>query len=125
MNQKVLMCGLLVLIGLGITMALNPLMAEISYVVDERESRKPSRRRIGYGGGAYAQAYALFSMAWAIGNIAGPLMCGLIKDQAGWSTMCWTLGLLSGTTAIPCFIWSGGGCKTWRTKSSCSPEEEV
>lgn len=130
MNQKALMCGLLVLIGLGITMALNPLMAEISYVVDDRESRKPLQRsgRIGYGGGAYAQAYALFSMAWAIGNIAGPLMCGLIKDKAGWSTMCWTLGLLSGTTAIPCFIWSGGGCKTWRAKSGksrSSPQEEV
>lgn len=116
MNHKILLCILLILIGLGITLALNPLMAEISYVVDDHESRKPSdpNTKSGHGGGAYAQAYALFNMAWAIGNIAGPLMCGSIKDRAGWAVMCWTLALLSGTTAVPCFIWSGGGFKGWR-----------
>lgn len=129
MNQKVLLCILLILIGLGITLALNPLMAEISYVVDDRERQKQlqyATMKTGHGGGAYAQAYALFSMAWAIGNIAGPLMCGLIKDRAGWSTMCWTLALLSGTTAVPCFVWSGGGWKRWWwrvMKAGCSGSE--
>lgn len=102
------MCVLLFLIGTGITVALNPLMAEISYVVEYLEKRDGLRYGSG-GGGAYAQAYALFAMAWSAGNIAGPLMCGLIKDKAGWGVVCWSLGPLSGTTAIPCFIWSGEG----------------
>lgn len=113
-GQKVLMCALLVLIGLGITITLNPLMAEISYIADSQGTSarlKPENKR-GYGG-AYAQAYAVFAMAWSIGNIAGPLMCGLIKDKAGWDTMCWTLGLLSGISAVPCFIWSGEGLSGW------------
>ena len=108
-QQKVLMCFLLVLIGVGITATLNPLMAEISYVVEELEKREPERYRTGYGGGAYGQGYGLFAFAWSIGNVVGPLMCGLIKDNAGWGTMCWSIGLLSGLTALPCYVWSGEG----------------
>ena len=119
MGQKVLMCALLVGIGSGITIALNPLLAEISYVVDNLEKREPWRykRKDRHGGGAYAQAYALFAIAWSLGNIAGPLLCGLIKDKSGWAAMCWALGVLSGTTAVPCFIWSGDGYGGWPFKS--------
>lgn len=110
MSQKVLMCALLVLIGLGITLTLSPLSAEISYVVEELEKKEPERysQNGRSAGGSYAQAYALFAMAWSVGNIAGPLFCGLIKDEADWGTMCWALGLISGVTALPCLIWSGG-----------------
>lgn len=109
-GQKVLMCALLMLIGLGITMTLSPLTAEITYVVDELEKKEPERynKKDSHGGGAYAQGYALFGSAWSLGNVVGPLFCGLIKDKAGWGTMCWALGLMSSVTAIPCFIWSGG-----------------
>lgn len=118
-GQKVLMCALLVMIGLGITIALTPLMAEISYVVDDLEKREPRRyrRKASHGGGAYAQAYALFAMAWSVGNIGGPLLCGLIKDEAGWASMCVALAVLSGTTALPCFIWSGEGLQGWPFRS--------
>ena len=117
LGQKILMCALLVLVGLGITIALNPLMAEISYVVNDLEKVAINKENHRVGRGAYAQAYALFAMSWSVGNIAGPLMCGLIKDKAGWGTMCWALGLLSGTTAVPCFIWSGEGLKVWPFKA--------
>lgn len=114
MGHKVLLCGLLFLVGLGITVTLNPLMAEISYIADDAgKSRASESKSNSHGGNTYAQAYALFAMAWSVGNIAGPLWTGLIKDEAGWGTMCWALGILSGTTAIPCFIWSGKGLKGW------------
>jgi MFS family permease len=109
MGQKVLLCFFLFMIGVGVTMTLCPLTAEISYVAEEFEkSRRQSlERKQRYGGGAYGQAYALFQMAWGVGNIVGPLTCGLIKDQASWGSMCWVLGLISGITAIPCYIFSG------------------
>lgn len=119
-GQKVLMCFFLVVVGVGITITLGPLMAEISHIAEEFVARRSESE----GGesdaarSAYAQAYALNAMAWSCGNIAGPLLCGLIKDEYEWGTMCWVLGLLSGLTAIPCFIWSGRPCTTrvWQTR---------
>lgn len=110
-GQKILICSLLTFIGLGLTAVLNPLMAEISYVAEKRGSTYA--RGLGKSGnghsGAFAQAYALFLMAYSAGNIVGPLIAGLIKDREGWGTMCLVLGLLSGMAAVPCFVWSGEG----------------
>lgn len=104
-GQKVLLAALLALIGLALTSTFQPLMAEISYVVSAKEKARPGA----YGkGGAYAQAYGLFNMAWAGGSLVGPIWAGFIEKQAGWGTMAWSLGLLSGLTAIPTAIWVGG-----------------
>lgn len=104
-GQKVLLAALLALIGLALTSTFQPLMAEISYVVSAKEKARPGA----YGkGGAYAQAYGLFNMAWAGGALVGPIWAGFIEKQAGWGTMAWSLGLLSGLTAIPTAIWVGG-----------------
>jgi len=63
----------------------------------------------GYGpGGAYAQAYALFNMAFAAGCTLGPLLAGFLVEQEGWSTMAWVLALLSAVAAVPTFFWLGG-----------------
>ena len=71
----------------------------------EKEKKHPGR----YGvNGAYAQAYALFNCAYAGGTLVGPLWSGLLVDRAGWSTMTWTLGLLSIVTAVPAALWTGG-----------------
>jgi MFS family permease len=62
-RQKVLLCALLALIGLGVTLSLTPLMAEVSYAVDAQGAKRPA----GFFGknGAFAQAYGLFNMAYA------------------------------------------------------------
>jgi MFS family permease len=105
LQQKVLLCALLALIGVTLTIVITPLIAEITYVVAAKEERRPGL----YGEkGAYAQAYALFNVAWAAGTLIGPILSGFVNDSAGWGTMCWVLGLLSAISAIPTVIWTGG-----------------
>ncbi|KAJ4292708.1 hypothetical protein N0V90_009371 [Kalmusia sp. IMI 367209] len=108
-NDKVLICALLALVGLSLTMTFPPLMAEISAVVETKEKKMVANGMRGYGpGGAYAQAYALFNMAFAAGCTVGPLLAGFLVEEKGWNTMTWVLGFLSAVAAIPTFFWLGG-----------------
>ncbi|KAF2169394.1 hypothetical protein M409DRAFT_20614 [Zasmidium cellare ATCC 36951] len=106
LGQKVLLCALLALCGIGLTLALTPIMAEIAYAVEAKAARRPS----GFFGenGAYAQAYALFNMAWAAGSMIGPLLAGLVNQSHGWPTATLILGCVSIFTAVPTAIWTGG-----------------
>jgi MFS family permease len=105
-RQKVLLCALLVLIGLGVTLSLTPLMAEVSYAVDAQGAKRP----VGFFGknGAFAQAYGLFNMAYAGGTMIGPLLAGLVKERAGWGTATLVLGCVSFVCVVPTVIWCGG-----------------
>ena len=40
--------------------------------------------------------------------LVGPLWAGLVETSAGWTTMCWSLGLLSAVSAIPAGLLTGG-----------------
>lgn len=106
MDQKVLLCALLTLVGICLTLALTPIMAEIAYAVDAKAARRPP----GFFGknGAYAQAYSLFNMAWALGALVGPLLAGLVNQTHGWGSATLILGCISGFTAIPVAVWTGG-----------------
>ncbi|KAF2839412.1 putative MFS amine transporter [Patellaria atrata CBS 101060] len=105
MPQKVLLCALLFFIGTAINLVMAPLMAEITYVVEAKEKERPGM----FGPkGAYAQAYGLFNMAFAIGCVVGPVWAGMVRDSSGWGTMGWSLAILSGVSAIPTAIWTGG-----------------
>jgi MFS family permease len=108
-KDKVTLCALLALIGLMLSMTFPPIMAEISSVVADKEKKMVENGRTeGYGkGGAYAQAYALFNVAFAAGCMVGPLLAGFIAERS-WGTMSWVLGLLSGITSFPTFLWLGG-----------------
>lgn len=105
-GQKVLLCALLALCGIGLTLALTPVMAEIAYAVEAKAERHPP----GFFGknGAYAQAYALFNVAWAAGSMCGPLLAGLVNESHGWPTATLILGCVSIFTAVPTAIWTGG-----------------
>ncbi|SMQ49486.1 unnamed protein product [Zymoseptoria tritici ST99CH_3D1] len=106
LSQKVMLCAFLVVIGLGLNLALVPLMAEITYAVQA----KAARAEVGAFGrnGAYAQAYGLFNMAWAAGSMIGPLLAGLIVEAHGWSLATLILGIVSLVTAVPTGVWTGG-----------------
>ncbi|KAG0652487.1 putative MFS-type transporter [Hyphodiscus hymeniophilus] len=105
LGQKVTLNVLLALIGVALALVMPPLMAEITYVVEAKEKETPGR----YGSqGAYAQAYGLFVMAFAAGTLIGPIWAGYVRNEAGWGTMTWSLGLLSLAGALPCVIWTGG-----------------
>lgn len=104
-----MLCAMLALVGLTLSFTFPPIMAEIAEVVETKEKKMIESGRAGYGkGGAYAQAYALFNMAFAAGSMIGPLAAGAIVDGKGWGTMSWVLGLLSGLTSIPTYLWLGG-----------------
>lgn len=97
-------------------------MAEITHIVAAKEQSRPKGS---YGkGGAYAQAYGLFNMAFALGTLVGPIWAGLIKQNYGWGTATWTLGLLSGVTTVPCLIWVDGSIRKMRMKQEARDERE-
>ena len=106
LDQKALLCALLALIGLSLTLALTPIMAEVTYAVMDKEDARPR----GYYGrnGAYAQAYSLFNMAWAGGCMVGPLLAGLVVNAEGWPTATLILGCVSAFTVVPVVVWTGG-----------------
>ncbi|KAF1988644.1 MFS general substrate transporter [Aulographum hederae CBS 113979] len=110
-KQKVLLCALLAMIGTALNLTLPPTMAEVSYIValKEEQSKKLNNGKSVFGDkGAYAQAYALFNMAYAAGCVVGPIWAGMVNQTAGWGTMSWSLGALSAVTAVPTVIWCGG-----------------
>jgi MFS family permease len=103
--QKVILCFLLTVIGFAVAMSMTPLMAEIDHVVELEEKKQPGN----FGKrGAAAQGYGLFNTAYALGTLIGPLWAGFVVQNAGWGTMGWTLGLLSGVTGVATFWWTGG-----------------
>jgi MFS family permease len=124
-GQKVLFCALLSLIGIALTLAMPPLMAEITYVVEAKERESPGR----FGKtGAYAQAYGLFVTALAAGTLVGPVWAGYVRTDAGWGTMSWSLGLFGLSAAVPCLIWTGGlvtefNAKTGEERAAGRPSE--
>jgi MFS family permease len=109
MKDKVLLCALLAVVGLFLALTFPPIMAEISSVVEAKEKSMLARGHPGFGsGGAYAQAYALFNVAFAGGCMVGPLLAGFIVEDRGWATMAWVLGLISAIAAVPTCLWLGG-----------------
>lgn len=101
-EDKVMLCGLLVGVGIAIALVFGPLMAEITWSVTEDGSDKEAMSVA-----PYAQAYGLYNMAFSGGALVGPLVGGLIRDSAGWPTVCWVLGLITAVTAATQLFWVG------------------
>lgn len=104
-RHKVLLCALLALIGLGYATILPSLMTEVSYIINSIEEESPN---VFGPGGAVAQGYGIFNSAFAAGSLVGPVWGGFIRDRYGWGTMSWSLGLLSGVTAVLVLLTLGG-----------------
>jgi MFS family permease len=114
-EDKVMLCGLLVGVGIAIALVFGPLMAEITWSVTEDGSNKEAM-----SAAPYAQAYGLYNMAFSGGALVGPLVGGLIRNSAGWPTVCWVLGLITVFTAVTQFFWVGRPVpfKFWRREAS-------
>jgi MFS family permease len=105
LSQKVVLCVLLALTGLSLAFLIPPVFAEVSYIVQEKEAELPGA----FGkGGAMALAYGILNSAFAAGSIAGPFLAGFIREKAGWGTMAWVLGMLTGVSSIPVLLFLGG-----------------
>ncbi|KAJ4313508.1 hypothetical protein N0V84_009385 [Fusarium piperis] len=99
-EDKILLCGLLVAIGIAMSCIFGPLMAEITWSVQGEDGNS--------GVGQIAQAYGLYNMAYSGGSLVGPLLGGLIRDNAGWGTVGWSLGIIVFVSAIPTMLYTGG-----------------
>ena len=122
MGQKVLICALLAVIGFTLTIVLVPIMAEITYAVEAKAAKLPPGS---FGkGGAVAQGYGLFNMAFAGGSLAGPLLAGLVRERAGWGTTTLVLGCVSAFAAVPTLIWGGGSIFKERRAKRASQDVE-
>ncbi|KKZ67253.1 hypothetical protein EMCG_07058 [[Emmonsia] crescens] len=104
-GQQVLLGALLVLVGLGITVVQVITMTEISHAVDQLEERDPVMFS---GPSAMGQGYALYNMAFAAGQLLGPIIGGFVITSVGWAGMNLALGLICFASAIPMALFCGG-----------------
>lgn len=118
-EQKVLLCALLFLVGLLLGTTLSVFSAEVSHVVFEFEEKHSGQ--LG-DRGAVAQAESLWWAAYSIGAAFGPLLGGLVQDAAGWKTMTWTLALICATAVVPIMLFTDGPLFS-RRKPKSDPSE--
>ncbi|KAJ5899888.1 hypothetical protein N7495_004632 [Penicillium taxi] len=103
-DHIILLVVLLFFQGLSIVAIEVIAMTEVSRVIDDYSSTFP---------GAFgekspiAQAYALFNMSFAAGQLIGPILAGVVRVQAGWGTMTLVIGLICALTAVPLGLFSG------------------
>ncbi|KAH7025940.1 major facilitator superfamily domain-containing protein [Microdochium trichocladiopsis] len=104
-GQKALLAVLLALLGTALAFSNTPLMAEISYAIEAEEVANPGC----FGDkGAFGVGYGLFTMAFALGGVVGPLWAGYVVASAGWGTMGWSFALFSASAAVVGVLWLGG-----------------
>ena len=104
-GHKVLLCALLVLIGIAFTISNTPLMAEISYAIDAKETECPG---IWGEKGVYGIGYGFFNTSFALGGAIGSLMAGYLVAGPGWGTMTWVMGLWFAVGAVFVSFLVGG-----------------
>lgn len=90
--------------GCGVSMAMPAMMTEISKATEDVQARQPG---VFGDGGAYSQAYGLSNAAFAMGTLAGPLYAGYVREWAGWTTMCVSLGALSLVMVLLVMLFTG------------------
>ncbi|KAJ5674412.1 uncharacterized protein N7477_004346 [Penicillium maclennaniae] len=105
MHDKIVLCALLALLGCCISMVMTPIVTEVFNAVQEKEDKSPN---IFGRGGAMALAFGLSNMGFAAGSLIGPFFAGFIRQNAGWGTMGWAMGLVAGVSAIPNLLFLGG-----------------
>ncbi|KAK5953103.1 hypothetical protein OHC33_005671 [Knufia fluminis] len=105
LSQKILLCSLLFIIGLGAHLTLAATMTEFTNIASQKEERQPGSMG---SGGAYAQSYSLFNMSWALGSLAGSYFAGGIRERGGWGTMGWAYAVLCAVVSIPTLLYCGG-----------------
>ena len=105
MHDKIILCALLALLGLCVAVTMTPVVTEVFHAVKEKEDQSPNS----FGrGGAMALAFGLSNMGFATGSLIGPFFAGFIRQSAGWGTMGWAMGLITGVSAIPALLLIGG-----------------
>lgn len=102
--HKVLLGVLLGLIGVTLSFANTPLMAEITYAIEAEEAKTP-----GVFGtkGVYGLGYGLFCTSFALGGVVGSLMSGYVMAARGWGTLTWALAVWMAGGAVVVGLFAG------------------
>lgn len=123
LNQKVLLCALLALIGACAAGRLGIYSAEVDHAVGDHSRAYPEL--ISHDK-AIAQAQGIWSASYSIGCALGPVWGGLIQGAAGWKTETWTLTLLSGSAAIVVFLFADGPVwRRWLSQEEKARDEKI
>ena len=104
-TEVALLCCLLLLLGIALNMILTPVWSEVTYLVDDKMAEEPG---IFGSKGAYAQAFGLMNVAYAVGSLVGPLMGGLLVETVGWNDLTLATGILCALCMLPCLYAIGG-----------------
>ena len=101
-QQKVVLAVLLALLGCAFSFSNVPLMAEVTYVIDDIAEKHPG---IFGEKGIYGLGYGLWTMAFALGGTIGPIWAGEVVATAGWGTMAWSFAIWAASAAVAALIW--------------------
>ena len=97
MDQIILLCVFLIIVGLCYSAMISPLAADLAAVVEQVTAESP---HLESSAGSYGQVFALLNCALAAGIFAGPPIAGLTYERSGWSAVGWTSAALSGVGAL-------------------------
>ena len=114
LQSRILFIVLLVGAGFSFSAVLLPLTVEISEPIERKEKECPGIFGVK---GATAQAYALHGMAWASGQLLGPIIAGTLAQRAGWGVMNIFMAVVSGAAALMLALTSE------RVRGMCSVEQ--
>ncbi|KAF9435970.1 hypothetical protein BGZ76_005112 [Entomortierella beljakovae] len=103
---------LFTIIGTTGTAVLTPVLGELSAVV----------RTTGDGDG-FARAYAMFNMAFSIGVLVGPIVCGIVYERYGFTALSFAMGG-SMFVGLPFAIFCLGGSTQKKLDLALYKEDE-
>ncbi|KAG0249394.1 hypothetical protein BG011_009345 [Mortierella polycephala] len=103
---------LFAIIGTTGTAILTPVLGELSAVV----------RATGTGDG-FARAYAIFNMAFSIGVLVGPIVCGLVYEHLGFQRLCFVMSAPLFLGMPVAALWFGGQAQKRRDLAKYKEDE--
>jgi MFS family permease len=92
--QKVLLCAVLALVGVGLSLSLAPLATDIKIVAD-KVSQKTSSSLLATG-------FSILNCAIALGGALGPLTAGPMMNRTGWKGATMLISLICLIVIPPC-----------------------
>lgn len=102
--EKVLLAGLLALLGAGLSFILSPLAADIFNeaiaIADEGNGNKDKTR-------TFAQSFSIFSTAMGLASIAGPGLSTLFYGKTGWPGVVGVLTAMVAACGVQVFRHTG------------------
>ena len=98
------MLNMTLLAGIGLTLILASLAADMFYEIDFLVEMNPEV----FGKvGVYAQAYSLLCCAMGLGTALGPILAGVLLEKAGWQITHSVLAIICAAGSIGVYQYTG------------------